>query len=225
MTHTLHRCGDRESLENDYVILAYAARRFNLEGYEPKFKQIARIFAKNNPVNMLIATADMVIATAEGPLYMARGKSPREIIGEMSDKYIIPIAHAVYTDKEVVKRVLKELKEADLGISIVVSGIFDEVFSLCKEVSIEGPFTVNISLGIVGKTNRLPKRELLDITTMCGHALVSEHLIKKQVEEVKNGKKTVEEAAGELARQCICGVFNPTRAAVLIRKYISLHDS
>jgi hypothetical protein len=213
MTHTLHRCGDRRSLEKDYVILAYAARGFNLEGYEPKFKQIAEIFAKHNPVNMMIATA-------EGPVYMAGGKSPQEIIGEISDKFIIPIAHAVYTDKEVVKRVLKELKEADLGISIVISGIFDEIFSLCKEVSIEGPFTVNMSLGIMGKTKRLPRQELLDITTMCGHALVSENLIKKQIEEVKNGKKTAEEAAMELARQCICGVFNPTRAAALIHKYM-----
>jgi len=218
MTHTLHRCGDRKSLEKDYVILAYAARGFNLEGYEPKLKQIVKIFAKYNPVNMLTATA-------EGPLYMARGKSPQEIIGEISDKFIIPIAHAVYTDREVAKRVLKELKEADFGISIAISGIFDEIFSLCKEASIEGPFTVNMSLGIMGKTKRLPKQELLDIMTMCGHALVSEHLIKKQIEEVKNGRKTAEEAAGELARQCVCGVFNPARAAALIHKYMSAHSS
>jgi len=218
MTHTLHRCGNRKSLENDYVILAYAARGFNLEGYEPKFRQIAKIFAKYNPVNMLVATG-------EGPLDMAREKSPQEIIEEMSDKYIIPIAHAVYTDKEAVKSVLKELKEADLGTSIVVSGIFDDIFSLCREVSIEGPFTVNMSLGIMGKTKRLPRQELLHITTMCGHALVSEHLIRKQIEEVKKGKKTVEEAAKELAKPCICGVFNPTRAAALIHKYLEVHSS
>lgn len=210
MTHTLHRLGDWKSLENDYVILALAARGFSVEGSAPKLKEILRIFAKYNPVNM-------GNLTAERSLCMARGISPEEIIEEASDK---SIAHAVYTDKEVVKRVLKELKEADLGISIVVSGIFDSVFGLCKDVSIEGPFTVNTSIGIMGKTERLPEEELLEITTMCGHGMVSEHLTEEQIERVKKGKITAEKAAQELARHCLCGIFNPTRAAALINKYV-----
>jgi hypothetical protein len=210
MTHTLHRRGDRKSLENDYVILAMAARGFNVEGSAPKFKEILRIFAKYNPVNM----GNM---TVERPLCMARGASLQEIIEEASDK---SIAHAVYTDKEVVKEVLKELKEADLGISIVVSGIFDEIFGLCKDASIEGPFTVNTSIGIMGRSERLPEEELLEIMTMCGHAMVSEHLTEEQIEKVKKGKITAEKAAGELARQCVCGIFNPARAAALINKYV-----
>ena len=210
MTHTLHRRGDRKSLENDYVILAMAARGFNVEGSAPKFKEILRIFAKYNPVNM----GNM---TAERPLCMARGASHEEIIGEASDR---SIAHAVYTDKEVAKKVLKELKEADLGISIVVSGIFDNILSLCKDASIKGPFTVNMSIGIMGKTERLPKEELLEIMTMCGHAMVSEHLTEEQIEKVEKGEITVEKASNELARQCLCGIFNPTRAAALINKYV-----
>ena len=44
------------------------------------------------------------------------------------------VGHAQYTSREAVERVLAELKEADLGLSIVVSGIFDEVFDICRNV-------------------------------------------------------------------------------------------
>lgn len=210
MTHTLHRLGDRESLEKDYIILAMAARGFNVEGSAPKFKKILRIFAEHNPVNM-------GNITVERPLCMARDASIEEIIEKASDKSIV---HAVYTDKEAVKMVLKKLKEADLGISVVVSGIFDTVFNLCKDVTINGPFTVNMSIGIMGKTELLPKEELLEIMTMCGHAMVSRRLTEEQIEKVRRGEITAEKAANELARQCVCGIFNPTRVATLIKKYV-----
>ena len=47
----------------------------------------------------------------------------------------------------------------------------------------------------------------------------SENLIEDQIEKVKSQKKTAEKAADELARQCVCGIFNPARAAKLIEKY------
>jgi len=211
MTHTLHRSGGKKSLEGDYVFLAMASREYNLNGAAQKLKEIAKIFAKYNPVNM----GDM---SSGQPVTMARGASPEKIINEISDRSIV---HAVYTDKETVKKVLKELKEADIGMSVVVSGIFDEVFCACKEVSISGPFSVDLSLGIMGKTQLLPKEEILDITTMCGHGLVSRHLVAHLVEKIKKGEITVDEAAKELAKQCVCGVFNPARATKLLREILN----
>jgi len=211
MTHTLHRSGSKESLEGDYVFLAMASREYNLNGAAQKLKKIAEIFAKYNPVNM----GDM---SSGQPLTMARGASPEKIISEISDRSIV---HAVYTDKETVKKVLKELKEVDLGMSVVVSGIFDEVFRACKEVSISGPFSVDLSLGIMGKKQLLPKEEILDITTMCGHGLVSKHLVAHLIEKIKKGETTVDEAAKELAKQCVCGVFNPARATKLLREILN----
>lgn len=207
MTHTLHRLGDRESLKKDYVILAMASRPFNMKGAAPKFGEIARICAKHNPVNL----GDLY---KEDQSCSARGASFEQIIKSVSDKTIL---HAVYTDKEAVKEVLKELKEADLGISIVVSGVFDEIFGICKEASIEGPFTVNVSLGIMGKTELLPDKEVLEITTMCGHHMVSQYLTEKLIEKVQKHEVTSEEAAKELAKQCMCGAFNTRRAAELIK--------
>jgi hypothetical protein len=54
---------------------------------------------------------------------------------------------------------VEELKEADLWISIDVSGIFDEVFDACKASGTE-PHTVNMSLGTWRKTELLPARGL-----------------------------------------------------------------
>jgi hypothetical protein len=215
MTHTLHRSGDRESLKNDYVFLTMASREYNMKGAAPKLKRIAEIFAKYNPVNM----GDM---SSGQPLTMARGASPEEIISKISDRSIV---HAVYTDIETVKKVLKELKEAEIGMSVVVSGIFDEVFCACKEASISGPFAVDISLGIMGKTQLLPKEEILNITTMCGHGMISKHLVIHLIEKIKRGEITVDEAAKELAKQCVCGVFNPVRAAKLLEEIIKNSSS
>lgn len=214
MTHTLHRLGSRKSLERDYVILAMTAKGLNREGAAPKLRKILSIFARYHPVNM---------GNVMGGCSLCKSKDtpPIETIKKASDESVV---HAVYTDKETVKKVLKELKEADLGMSIVVSGIFDEVFGLCKDVSIRGPFTVNLSLGIMGKTERLPHEEILEIITMCGHAMVSKHLTRDQIEKVKKGKITVEQAAKELAKQCVCGIFNPTRAAELLNRYLRRED-
>jgi len=40
MTHTLHRRGDIDSLEEDYILIIYPARGVNLDGSEEKMKQI-----------------------------------------------------------------------------------------------------------------------------------------------------------------------------------------
>ena len=53
---------------------------------------------------------------------------------------------------------------------------------------------------------------------MCGHGMVSVNLIKKAVEKVKNGKLTSEKAAENLFKPCMCGIFNPHRAAKLLER-------
>jgi len=125
------------------------------------------------------------------------------------------IVHAVFVSKDVVSEVLKELKEADLGMSVVVSGIFENVDECAEKAGLKH-HTANFSLGIWGKTEKLPSNDILEVTTMCGHAMVSANLVTTMVDEVKAGRKTPEEAAKVLAPQCACGVFNPARAAKLL---------
>jgi len=188
------------------------ARGHNDQGAAPKLKRVLEICAKHKPVNM----GNM---TAEQSLCMARGVSIEEITRKTTSKGII---HAVYANKESARRALKEIKEADLGISIVVTGIFDEIFHMADELDITQPRTVNISLGILGNTKRLPPEANLEILTMCGHGLVSKQLVKEQLTRVRTHKATAQQAATELARQCVCGIFNPARAAQLIEKYAEM---
>lgn len=203
MTHTLHRRGTYESLEKDYVIFAIAAQTVNARGSAPLFRKFYNIVNKYNPVNI----GDMVT----GNMYSL----PKSIIeNNTKDNSIF---HAVFTDAETVVKVLNDLKKADLGLSIVVSGILEHVDKCCTEAGIQR-HTIENSLGIFGNIKGLPSEKVLQINTMCGHGMVAFNLIEYMAEMVKSGKKTAKEAAEELASQCHCGIFNPVRAAAILEE-------
>lgn len=202
MTHTLHRTGTLESLKGDYVILSMSSRGLNETGSGPKLAETLRILSKFNPINM----GDMRSASIFNKEFAA-------LIEGVTDTSIV---HAVFGDISTVKHALKALKDANLGMSVVVSGLFDEISSACHEIGLK-PHTVNISLGIWGRTDLLPKEpEVLDIVTMCGHAMISRRLVRKLAKDVKSQKITSKEAARTLATGCTCGVFNCRRAEQLI---------
>ena len=96
-----------------------------------------------------------------------------------------------------------------------MSGVFEKVGELCRQAGLP-MHTVEYSGGVMGRTERLPKGPVLSITTMCGHGLVSANLVKKMATQVKKGKKSLPEAAAELAKPCMCGVFNAQRAERLL---------
>ena len=126
------------------------------------------------------------------------------------------IGHAVFCNPEDVTAVLKEVKEADLGLSVVVSGIFEKVDDCIEKAALKH-HTANFSLGTWGRTEKLPPYEILEVTTMCGHAMIAPNLVKEMVKEIKAGTKTPEDAAKLLAPQCACGVFNTRRTAKLLK--------
>jgi len=199
MTHSLHRRGTAESLSGDYVILCLPAVGINDDGHDSKLREFLRIALRHDPVNMgAIMLGNMYSHKAQEVVDSAHG-----------------IVHAVFVSKDVVSEVLKELKEADLGMSVVVSGIFENVDECAEKAGLKH-HTANFSLGIWGKTEKLPSNDILEVTTMCGHAMVSANLVRAMVKEIKAGRKTPEEAAKVLAPQCACGIFNPKRAAKLL---------
>jgi hypothetical protein len=73
----------------------------------------------------------------------------------------------------------------------------------------------------IGRTELLPDERILDIETMCGHSLVSDHLTRRLIDKVRKGKMTAEEAGLELGKQCVCNYFNQVRAAKIIKEYVS----
>ena len=50
--------------------------------------------------------------------------------------------------------------------------------------------------------------------------MISFNLIMDLVEKVKSGKLTAEAAAKKMAKPCICGVFNPERAADILAEFL-----
>ncbi len=207
MTHTHHRVGSIESLKKDFVVLVMASRLIKYEDEVGKFRKVMEILRKYNPVNL----GNMVV----GNKYWRDEEDIRSKFREYGN-----IVHGVYTSVEQVKEVLEELKEVDLGLSVVVTGVYEEVFKILKEVGLK-PHTINLSLGVWGRTEKLPPKEVLEITTMCGHCMVSPSLVMKMISEIKKGRLSPASAAVELARPCVCGVFNVKRAEELLRKLIS----
>ncbi|NIO07214.1 MAG: hypothetical protein GTO40_04150, partial [Deltaproteobacteria bacterium] len=77
---------------------------------------------------------------------------------------------SAFHGREKLKEALIRLKEADEGISIVVSGLIDRVREIVSEIGLN-PHTINLSLGIHGRTDRLPPPDIRQFTTMCGHGM------------------------------------------------------
>jgi hypothetical protein len=60
----------------------------------------------------------------------------------------------------------------------------------------------------------------MEITTQCGHALISPHLVDAVVKKIRKGKMTVEEAARMLIKPCACGIGNTTRIGRLLGEMV-----
>jgi len=207
MTHTLHRRGDRENLSQDYIVFTMSAKGFNEEGSADRMKRFLQILLSHRPVNY----GDMVT----GNCYV---KSPEEIAQNIQSTSII---HGVFVDAKEVVQILKELQEADLGMSVVVTGIHDETEKCCQE-SDTPKHTVEHSLGIFGQLKKLPSDGFLQLTTMCGHGMVPANLVSRIIAEIKRGKKNFREGALELTRPCHCGIYNPVRAEHLLKRLVPL---
>jgi hypothetical protein len=202
MTHTLHRMGSEESLGEDYVVLVMPSKDINHEGSGPKLRRFLEMALRAGAVN--IGDARL------GNQYHQGGID--KLLDNVEDRAVV---HGVFKDQDSLIRILRDLKAANLGLSVVVSGLFDKVAACCNLVGLE-KHTVNQSLGRWGRTDRLLPQEILEINTMCGHGMVTVGLIEEVIEEIKNKNLTPEEGAERLFRPCMCGIFNPHRAAKLI---------
>jgi len=196
MTHTLHRQGDVESLREDYIVL--------ILGKDIPFSPYRMHFSRRFPrIYGIVKKAFLSL----GILRMLR--TIRRI--GSGETHQCP----VFNDKKELATYLKGLKERNLGKSVVVSGLFDGVIDCLREINLS-PHTIQFSLGIFGKTELLPKKEVLEITTMCGHHMISPMLVEKLASDIKNGEISSEQAVRVMGKQCVCGVCNKTRLSKLI---------
>lgn len=202
MTHTLHRVKGDTGKYDDYVVLIMPAKKINNQESYKKFKKYIELLKQYEPINLgAIGLGNMALNTID---------EMQETVSDAS-----PMIHAVYKDRETLISVLKALKEADYGYSVVVSGLLEDVDECAKKAGIQR-HSVDLSLGIWGDKEKLPPQEVMEITTMCGHALISANLVLKMVDEIKKGKRTAKKAALEITKPCACGIFNTDKAERLL---------
>jgi len=206
MTHSNHRQGTVESLSKDYVVFMYAASGINDKDVGPKLQEFLRLGLKYDPVNVgSPRVGNMFTSSLEELVEGVRGEKK---------------VYVVFDDRERTEAFVKEVVKAALGVSVIASGLFEKVDRMCQAAGIKR-HTAQCSLGVWGKVERLPQAEIMDISTMCGHGMVSFNLVQRMATDVRNHSIKLKEAAVIMAKPCVCGIFNPKRAEDLLRQYIA----
>ncbi|MBW2181929.1 MAG: hypothetical protein JRG81_16405 [Deltaproteobacteria bacterium] len=201
MTHSLHRQGCVDSLREDFVVLV-------LGGHKNIVKKSEEHLMREHP-RMFKLLRD--IYHKSGVSWILKNTGIRKF-----KKTNFKVS-TLLNSREELYRYLKTLKEADTGKSVVVSSLFDDISDCCKKLDLI-PHTVQFSLGYFGKTELLPDKKVMEITSMCGHHLISSRLVERMVKKMEKDKTVPEEAAEIMGKQCVCGIFNRPRATALLKE-------
>jgi len=147
MTHTLHRCGTPESLRDDYPWLMYWSRGINDVDVRRKCLEIIEAAQAVGCENWGDTKAGSILA-----------RPAEEIKGDLTDRSRV---RGVFTSKQQLTEFLRILKEKDLGMSVIISGLLEDVLDACRQAGVT-PHTINFSLGVWGKKELLPPEEVLE---------------------------------------------------------------
>ena len=213
MTNTLHRYGSAESFYDDYVIFAIPSRGKNDKGSVPKLKQFLEMALPFKPVNLGDALNGGALRPKQNmspTSHWKRDMTPdfRGVIDGLTGPTTVA---AVFDDRVHAEDFVKAVKAADLGLCINISTSIDGAEQCCHAAD-QPRHSVGYSLGFEGKTEKLPATQVLALSTMCGHGMISSNLAKKMIDWVKEGRRTPDQAVTYMARFCSCGVYNPARA-------------
>ncbi|MGA9980884.1 MAG: hypothetical protein WBQ08_19845 [Candidatus Sulfotelmatobacter sp.] len=213
MTNTLHRYGDSASFYDDYLIFASPSRGRNDKDSVPKLKAFLEMALPFNPVNIgdpvhgggLRPSRDLTTIAN-----WSRDMKPdfRAVIDGIDEPASVV---AIFDNGGAAAKFLKTVVEADLGLSVNISTSVEGAEQCCQFAGIPR-HSVGYSLGFEGAIEKLPNTQLLKLTTMCGHGMISASLAKKMIDWVKEGRRTPDQAVTYMTRFCSCGVFNPVRA-------------
>lgn len=209
MTHTNHRQGTIESLRGDWVVQMRRAKGINDQNASPKLRRFLELSLKYDPVG----AGNSKIGNT---LNMSWQKFMDDV-GNIEDSHNV---HVVFDSVDKVAKFIEELVRADLGLSVIVSGLHDDIDRMCNKAGTRR-HTVQYSLGVWGKTELLPHYKILEITTMCGHGTIPFNLVRRMAKAVRSGKLSLQQAAVELGKPCVCGVFNTRRTEALLQEYIT----
>jgi len=216
MTNTLHRYGKADSFKDDYIIFAIPSRGRNDENCIPKLKEFLKICARHNPVN--------IGNGQRGTLAPGKGLNPRTHWdrGEKPDFDAViegvvkpGTVSAVFSNESDARECLLEIIEADFGISVNISTSVENAKDIAGKCGISR-HSVEYALSVNDPHDHLPNSQIMELSTMCGHGMVSFNLARKMLDMVREGRRTPEQAVATLTRFCPCGIYNPTRAKRLL---------
>jgi len=227
MTNTLHRYSEHYAFErtanpkpvqDDYIVFAMSSRGLNDDNLVEKYRTFLRLALKHDPVNIGDATKGGTIRPRQDmnpTAHWSRNQhpDPEQVIAGIEGHTTVA---AVFDNYEAMQAFVQEVKAAKLGISINISAPMDDAQRCCRENGISR-HSVEYSLGFRGRVDRLPDATTLELSTMCGHGMVAANFAKKMLEWTRENRRTPAEAARYMARFCICGVFNISRAERIIK--------
>ncbi len=119
MTHTLNRTGLSEEGSGEEIVVLCMVHYKNKEKSVDAMTELVRTLLKYNPQNFI---------------GLPLGLSRETVLT------LIPrggIATAVFTDKDTVGKLVREIKSKNLGISVVLSGLFTDVRDICESAGLK----------------------------------------------------------------------------------------
>jgi len=213
MTNTLHRFGDAESFHDDFIVFAIASKGNNDQDALPKLRRFLEIAVEYKPVNLGDARHGGAFRPSNSMNPVAHWK--RDIKPDFAAVIrgldTATTCAAVFDNRVAAEDFVKRIHEEDFGLSVNISTSIEGAEQCCHHAGLPR-HSVGYSLGFEGKTEKLPNSQVLSLSTMCGHGMISHSLAQKMIDLVKEDRRTPEEAVSCLARFCSCGVFNPSRA-------------
>jgi hypothetical protein len=218
MTNTLHRHGNAESFHDDYIVFATPSNGRNEVGCIPKLKRFLEMALPFHPVNL----GDAAHGGAFRPsrrlnptVHWKRDITPnfRAVIDGVDEPATVA---AVFDERVAAEDFLKAVKDADLGLCINISTSIDGAEQCCHTAGI-CRHSIGYSLGFEGRAGQLPGGDVLMLSSMCGHGMISADFANKMIDWVKEGRRTPKQTAAYMARFCSCGVYNPSRAERILK--------
>ena len=218
MTNTLHRYGKAEAFRDDYIIFAIPSKGKNDQGALEKLKTFLKICVRHHPSNLgASGKSSFRPSTNLNPsVHWKRDLRPN--FGAVIDGVKrAGTVGAVFDARDKAVACLREVIDADLGLSVNISTSVEGARDVGQACGIPR-HSIEYSLGFTDPHDHLPRSQILELATMCGHGMISFHLAQKMVDMVREGRRTPAQAVTTLTRFCPCGVYNPTRALRLVEE-------
>ncbi|MET0500788.1 MAG: hypothetical protein ABW172_04615 [Candidatus Binatia bacterium] len=228
MTNTLHRYSEHyasesppnpQAVKDDFIVFAMASRGINDDDLVEKYRVFLRLALKHHPVNIGDATKGGMLRPRQDLNPKAHWKrsqapNPEAVIAGIEGHTTVA---AVFDNYDAMKNFVNEIHRVNLGISVNISAPIEAAERCCRETGITR-HSVEYSLGFCGRVDRLPDATVLELSTMCGHGMLSAHLVKKMIDWVKENRRTPAEVSSTMSRFCSCGVFNTSRAERILNE-------